>query len=178
MMTSEDTHEPERTRRSPQHTPVLRVRGWSRPRRHWLEAAIVVYYLAACLSSLMFAQRPVDEFQTELEQGKQDAEQGKYADAAKHFNKANELRQGNCSECYVWLARMDIGAGSLQQALMKTAKAVATATTPWSGPAPSYIVEWFWPGKVALPRLKKPSRLPPQLTLLVWNAASILVSFC
>jgi thioredoxin-like negative regulator of GroEL len=98
-------------------------------RRHWL-AVIAVYCLPACFSLPIFAQAPVNEFQTELQQGKQAAQQSNYADAAKHFNKANELRQGKCSECYVWLARLDIGVGSLQQALSKTSKAVETAATP------------------------------------------------
>jgi thiol-disulfide isomerase/thioredoxin len=74
-------------------------------------------------------QSSVDDFQSELEAGKQAAEQSNYADAAKHFNKANELREGKCSECYVWLARMDMAAGSLQDSLRLTEKAVETATT-------------------------------------------------
>jgi thiol-disulfide isomerase/thioredoxin len=104
-----------------------RRRSWL----HWFGVAIAVYCLnAACFSSLVFAQTPVDDFQTELQQGKQAAEQSNYAEAAKHFNKANVLRQGKCSECYLWLARMDIGVGSLEPALIKAGKAVATASTP------------------------------------------------
>jgi thiol-disulfide isomerase/thioredoxin len=85
-------------------------------------------FLFACL---LPAQAPSDDFQTELEAGKAAAAQSNYAEAAKHFNKATELRQGKCSECYVWLARMDMGADSLQQALKETEQAVSTAA---SGP--------------------------------------------
>lgn len=79
--------------------------------------------------TLASAQDKSSDFDTQLQAGKNAAEQSNYAEAAQHFNKANELRQGKCSECYLWLARMDLAAGSLQQALAKTEKAVATATT-------------------------------------------------
>ena len=69
------------------------------------------------------------EFDRELQAGKSAAGQSNYAEAAKHFNKANELRQDKCSECYLWLARMDMAAGSLQPALTLTDKAVATAAS-------------------------------------------------
>jgi thiol-disulfide isomerase/thioredoxin len=80
------------------------------------------------LGSLLFAvQTPDGDFERELQAGKTAAGQSNYADATKHFNKANELKQEKCSECYVWLARLDMGAGSLQPALTLTEKAVATA---------------------------------------------------
>lgn len=96
--------------------------------------SFVVDFLSVLLTvllfgSLPFAQAPAPEFQTELEAGKQAAAKSDYAEASKHFNKANELQQDKCSECYVWLARLDIGAGSLAGALALTEKAVATATT-------------------------------------------------
>lgn len=96
--------------------------------------ASVADFLSILLTVMLFgsvvvAQAPASDFQTELEAGKQAATQSNYAEAAKHFNKANELRQEKCSECYVWLARMDMGTGSLQQALTLTEKAVATAAT-------------------------------------------------
>ena len=81
-------------------------------------------FLFACL---LPAQAPSGDFQTELQAGKQAATQSNYAEAAKHFNKANQMQQGKCSECYVWLARMDMGADSLQQALKETEQAVSTA---------------------------------------------------
>lgn len=73
------------------------------------------------------AQATTSEFESELAAGRSAAEQSNYAEASKHLNKANELRQGKCSECYVWLGRMDMAAGSLQEALTLTEKAVATA---------------------------------------------------
>lgn len=78
---------------------------------------------------LRAAQGQSSDFETELQAGKTAAEQSNYAEATKHFNQANELHQGKCSECYVWLARMDLAAGSLQQASAETEKAVATAAT-------------------------------------------------
>jgi thiol-disulfide isomerase/thioredoxin len=94
----------------------------------------VVDFLSVLLTvllsgSLSPAQAPPSDFQTELEAGKQAAAKSDYAEATRHFNKANDLQQEKCSECYVWLARMDMGAGSLQQALKETEKAVATATS-------------------------------------------------
>lgn len=77
--------------------------------------------------TLVFAQAPTSEFDKELEIGKQAAAQSNYAEAAKHFNKANELREEKCSECYVWLARINMGVGNLQQALKETEQAVSTA---------------------------------------------------
>lgn len=78
-------------------------------------------------ATFVFAQVPNSDFDNELQAGKQAAAQSNYAEAAKHFNKANELRQQKCSECYLWLARMDMGVGSLQQALKETEQAVSTA---------------------------------------------------
>jgi thiol-disulfide isomerase/thioredoxin len=105
-------------------------RDRSRPRLHPLRVWLFGCALMALFSvSVLGLQSSVDDFQSELEEGKQAAEQSNYAEASKHLNKANELRQGKCSECYVWLARMDLAAGSLQQALKEIEKAVATAAT-------------------------------------------------
>jgi len=71
------------------------------------------------------------EPERELAAGKLAAEQGGYEDAAEHFNRANELRQDKCSECYVWLARLEMAEGKLDQALIETGKAIATSI---SGP--------------------------------------------
>ena len=92
-------------------------------------ARICMLYLFFGCSLLLAAQHKSSDFEGELQAGKTAAEQSNYAEAAKHLNKANELRQGKCSECYVWLARMDLAAGSVQQALTKLEKAVATAAT-------------------------------------------------
>ncbi|HKD13223.1 MAG TPA: redoxin domain-containing protein [Candidatus Angelobacter sp.] len=98
-------------------------------RRIILHACIWLFLLSRNLSCSLLAQEQSSDFETELHAGKSAAEQSNYAEAAKHLNKANELRQGKCSECYVWLARMDLAAGSVQQALTKLEKAVATAAT-------------------------------------------------
>jgi thiol-disulfide isomerase/thioredoxin len=52
-----------------------------------------------------------------------------YAEATKHFAQANDLRQGKCSECYVWLARLQGSKGDLDGAIAQTQKAVAVAGT-------------------------------------------------
>jgi len=86
--------------------------------------------LFVCSSVLLFAlqiQNP--EFERELQAGKSAAGQSDYLNAVKHFVRANELEQNKCSECYVWLARMDIGVGKLELALTQIDKAVATAAT-------------------------------------------------
>jgi thiol-disulfide isomerase/thioredoxin len=84
---------------------------------------------ASAASPLSAAPAQNQDFQTELEAGKAAAGKSNYAEATKHFNQANELKQQKCSECYVWLARMDMAAGSLQEALGLTDKAVASAAT-------------------------------------------------
>src|SRR5215471_6549506 len=94
-------------------------------------ARICMLYLFFGCSLLLAAQHKSSDFETELQAGRSAAEQSNYAEAVKHLNQANELRQGKCSECYVWLGRMDMGAGSLQQASQELDKAVATAS---SGP--------------------------------------------
>jgi thiol-disulfide isomerase/thioredoxin len=85
--------------------------------------------MAGCATTLFALQSAGPDFAGELEAGKQAAASGAYPDAVKHFRQANLLRQEKCSECYVWLARMGISAGDLQDALEDTEKAVATATT-------------------------------------------------
>jgi len=64
-----------------------------------------------------------------LEAGRNAAGQSDYLNAAKHFAKANELKQNKCSECHVWLARVALAAGGIQQALTETERAFATAST-------------------------------------------------
>jgi thioredoxin-like negative regulator of GroEL len=69
------------------------------------------------------------EFDRELAAGKQAIERQEFKEAMQHFAKANELQQGKCSECYVWLARIGMSAGKLQEALTEVEKGVATAAT-------------------------------------------------
>lgn len=91
---------------------------------------ILVSLLTPCCAVLLCAlQAPDAEFERELAAGKQAAEQNQFADAASHFSKANHLRQDKCSECYVWLVRIDMIEGKLDQALAETDNAIATATT-------------------------------------------------
>jgi thiol-disulfide isomerase/thioredoxin len=78
---------------------------------------------------LLAAQAPNPEFEKELAAGKQALERKEPVDAIKHFVRANELQQGKCSECYVWLARLGISAGNLPEALVDADKGVATAAT-------------------------------------------------
>jgi thiol-disulfide isomerase/thioredoxin/Flp pilus assembly protein TadD len=77
---------------------------------------------------LLFAlQNP--GFDSEVEAGRQAVRQGQYADAISHFTRANQLEQEKCSECYVWLARIDMSRGKLDQALKQAEQAVAVADT-------------------------------------------------
>ena len=93
---------------------------------------ILVSLLTLCCGVLLYAlQAPNPEFDRELAAGKHSVERSEYADAARHFSQANELRQEKCSECYVWLARIDMAAGRLDQALTQIEKGVTTAV---SGP--------------------------------------------
>ena len=77
---------------------------------------------------LFAAQAPTKEFEHELGEGKQAAGQGHYAEAVGHFTRANHLREDKCSECFVWLARIEMAKGDLRQALEWTEKANANAT--------------------------------------------------
>ncbi len=83
--------------------------------------------LASLCSVPLVAQSRNPEFDRELAAGRQAAEEGNYADAATHLTAANRFRQGKCSECYVWLARIEMAKGNLSQASEQIAKAVATA---------------------------------------------------
>jgi thiol-disulfide isomerase/thioredoxin len=78
---------------------------------------------------LFAAQTQTKEFERELEAGKQAAGQGHYAEALGHLTKANNLHEDKCSECFVWLARIDMADGNLRPALEHTEKAIATAGT-------------------------------------------------
>lgn len=75
------------------------------------------------------AQNQAAEFQQELEAGRTAIGQRDYLQAGKHFIKANQLHDQKCSECYLWLARMEMGEGSLKQALLQADQSVAVAAT-------------------------------------------------
>jgi len=97
---------------------------------NWLHCQYPRVLALACCSLSLCAQAPPNsEFQSELEAGRNAAGQSDYLNAVQHFVKANQLQQNTCSECYVWLARMDIEVGKLELALTQIDKAVATATT-------------------------------------------------
>jgi thioredoxin-like negative regulator of GroEL len=91
---------------------------------------ILVSFLVGCCAVLpCTGQTPAPEFKQEFAAGKQAIEQNQFADAASHFSKANQLRNNKCSECYVWLARIDMVQGRLAQALGETDNAVLTAAS-------------------------------------------------
>ncbi len=85
--------------------------------------------LASLCSVLLAAQNLNPEFDREMAAGRQAAESGNYDEAATHLTAANQLRQSKCSECYVWLARIEMAKGNLRQALEHIEKAVVTSTT-------------------------------------------------
>ena len=88
---------------------------------------IPVLSRSLCLLLLALSLQ-LPEVERELEAGRQAAGKGDYADAVAHLNNANQLQQGKCSECYLWLARIEMAKGNLQQALEQTGKAVAAAS--------------------------------------------------
>ncbi len=91
---------------------------------------IFVSFLAPCCAVLLYAlQAPAPEFERELAAGRQAVEQSQFGDAAGHFSRANHLRQDRCSECYVWLARIDMVEGKLDPALAEVDNAVTTAAS-------------------------------------------------
>src|SRR5258708_25761797 len=85
--------------------------------------------LASLCSVLLAAQNLNPEFDREMAAGSQGVESGNYDEAATHLTAANQLRQSKCSECYVWLARIEMAKGNLRQALEHIEKAVVTSTT-------------------------------------------------
>jgi len=87
----------------------------------------IMFCVAA--SGVMAAQNPTTDFEHEFAAGKLAAGRSHYFEAVEHFIKANELRNGKCSDCYVWMARMDMALGVLKPALTQTDKAIATAAS-------------------------------------------------
>ncbi len=92
-----------------------------------LKICVLFCGFAALSATLFAAQDAGSEFERELVAGKHAVEQGDYSNAARHFNRANELQQDKCSECYVWLTRLEMVEGKLDQALIETGKAITTA---------------------------------------------------
>jgi thiol-disulfide isomerase/thioredoxin len=87
-------------------------------------------FLIPSFAVLLFALQAANpEFSSEMEAGKQSVEKHEYLDAISHFSRANDLQQGKCSECYVWVARLNLAADKLPDALANAEKGVATATT-------------------------------------------------
>jgi len=94
--------------------------------RIWISTALCIL-LSVTPLRIVAAHNQESDFEPEFTAGKLAAGRGDYIEAAKHFARANELREGKCSECYVWIARMDIGLGVYKQALPLTDKAIAVA---------------------------------------------------
>lgn len=91
---------------------------------------ILISLLVPCSAVLLCsAQAPAPDFEREFTAGKQAVEQSQLGEAAGHFSSANHLRQDKCSECYVWLARIDMAEGKLEQALTETDHAFSSAAT-------------------------------------------------
>src|SRR5215472_7260149 len=93
----------------------------------WIVRLVAVLVCAQTRLSALPQQN--SEFDREFQAGISAAGQSDYLNAVQHFVKANELKQNKCSECYVWMARMDMGVGKFDLAIAQIDKAVATATT-------------------------------------------------
>ena len=102
---------------------------WTRSGDSVIARTLTMVLVAGCATTLLALQSASPDFAAELEAGKQAAAKGAYPEAVKHFRQANQLRQEKCSECYIWLARMGISAGDLQDALEDAEKGVASAAT-------------------------------------------------
>jgi thiol-disulfide isomerase/thioredoxin len=92
----------------------------------WLRSLTGLLILLSTSLSIA-AQNPNQEFDRELEAGRQAVKQGQYADAVTHFTRANQLQHETCSECLVWLARIQAATGDLDGAVTQTEKAAAVA---------------------------------------------------
>jgi thiol-disulfide isomerase/thioredoxin len=92
-------------------------------------SVLKVLVLACCTVLLLGAQTQAPESARELEAGKQAALRSDYANAVTHLTKANQLQDEKCSECYVWLARIEMAQGNLPHASAEIEKALATAAT-------------------------------------------------
>jgi thiol-disulfide isomerase/thioredoxin len=99
--------------------------------RPWICRLVLSWCLLLSPASLCALQNqsPNPESEREWKAGTQAIERHDYAEAVKHFTQANELQQGKCSECYVWLARIQAAKGDLDGAVSQTEKAAAVAST-------------------------------------------------
>jgi peroxiredoxin len=87
---------------------------------------------SAVLSSSLFAQSPNPQanpaFRQKYADGRAALEAGKNKDAAKAFEQAANLLNGNCAECYLGMAVADIRSQNLTEALANCDKAYSFAT--------------------------------------------------
>lgn len=75
--------------------------------------------------SLLVLESQMPDADVEVKAGVQAIRRGDYAEATTHFTRGNDLQQGKCFECYVWLARIK-GAGSDLDAAVNLAEKAAT----------------------------------------------------
>src|SRR5579864_1277237 len=73
------------------------------------------------------AQDQALRFEDEFKAGQKAAMQNDYGEAAKRFTRANELKQNKCSDCYVWMARIEMATGKVDQALKSADQALTVA---------------------------------------------------
>jgi thiol-disulfide isomerase/thioredoxin len=79
--------------------------------------------------SLLLLESQTPNADAEVKAGIQAIANRDYVEATKHFTQANDLRQGKCSECYIWLARLQGSRGDLDGAIAQTDKAAAVAAS-------------------------------------------------
>jgi len=104
------------------------IRHKSADVRSWFLPNAFKLLIPTCSPVLLIAaQTQPPEFERELEAGKQAVARNGYAEAILHFNRANELKQDKCSECLVWLARIEMAQGKMEEASAHAEKAVAAA---------------------------------------------------
>jgi thiol-disulfide isomerase/thioredoxin len=92
--------------------------------------------LCFCLIGLIFivfcnttnAQSNDPAFDKEFSAGKSEFSEHNYDEAARHFKKANKLRQDGCGDCFIYLTRIAISENELKDALKYADRALASAT--------------------------------------------------
>lgn len=89
----------------------------------------ILLFVCSCAALLAGQQAANPDLEREMEAANRSVADQNYADASKHFRRAIDLQKGKCSECYVWLARIEIASDKLTDALSDVEKAVLTAAT-------------------------------------------------
>jgi thiol-disulfide isomerase/thioredoxin len=95
-------------------------------RRALICRPVLIFWLFLSSGLLVLESQTLSP-EVEVKAGVQAIQRGDYAEATRHFNQANDLQQGKCFDCYVWLARIKAARADLGDALDQVEKAAAVA---------------------------------------------------